>query len=101
MTNSPPSPSHGINHATLTHIVLAGNFREYRHWLLASGVPTEKTLYVGDQTSLYIIPADLTGEKGIKVVIVGTFHLRKDRNEILDMVRVRFPRTTPENHSTS
>lgn len=90
MTTPPPNtpPSHGIdkNKEPLKYVVLAGNMREFQIWLAENRISRNEALYVSNSQVLrarYFEPPT-------KVIIVGTFHARKDSQEILAMVRTQF-----------
>lgn len=85
----PPTPPHGIQRRTLKYIVFAGNYREYRTWQLATGNGAEDSLFVASPTNL----TSLKAGGDYHLVFVGTFHLRSDREEIMEAARERFPNT--------
>lgn len=86
---TPPSSKHGIERTNLKYIVFAGNYREYRTWQLTTGNGAEDSLFVASPTNLTSLKAD--GD--YHLIFLGTFHLRKDREEIMEAARERFPNT--------
>lgn len=86
MTN--PNPEHGIDPQRLKYLVFAGNFREYRQWALTTGNLSGRALYVAHPENLMGLNAETNPD--LKLVRIGTFHLRSDAQEILDIVRSRF-----------
>lgn len=81
--------THGIDRHPITFIVFAGNYREFRTWQLASGVRTEHALFVANPTNLSSLKLD--GD--YHLIFVGTFHLRKDKDEIMAAAHEKFPNT--------
>ena len=96
MTPPAPKPKHGIQRNPPTHIVFAGNFKEFRQWQLTSGVKNGDALFVADASNLQ----GFMGGEGLTLVRYGTFHLRPDVASIMNEVRARFPDARWEDNTT-
>ena len=81
--------THGIRPEKLKYLVFAGNFREYRQWMLTKGVLVEQTLFVTSPENLNRVS---TADSDLVIAIVGTFHLRSNSQELMDTARKMFPR---------
>lgn len=81
-----PTPPHGIQRSPIEYVVFAGNYREFRTWLLASGVSQETALFVADKSNL----TPLKGKK-VNFVSIGSFHLRPDFKMIMEYARSIWP----------
>jgi len=82
----PSPPTHGIQRHPLKYLVFAGNYRQFDLWREAQKIPEGEALFVAS-------PSNLLGRKGeFTLVKVGTFHLRPDAQEIMEAVRMKFPK---------
>lgn len=74
--------NHGIDREKISYLVLAGNFREFTIWKENNKIPVTAALYVSTPNVLYgiSIPPDT------RVVRVGTFNLRPDAQDILNVL---------------
>lgn len=92
--DSTPPPKHGIDPASLKYVVLAGNMREFHQWQQRYQVQGGEALYVTNPHIL--LGRNFTENPDLRLIIIGTFHLRKDTDEILDELRTRLPGKAPE-----
>lgn len=84
-----PQPKHGIQPTTLKYLVFAGSFREFRVWALSNSIKNGEALYVAHPTNLSTLPPNVD----YRLCFVGTFHMRTDKDEILEAAHERFPNT--------
>jgi hypothetical protein len=84
--------THGIDRSPnqLKYLVLAGNIREFYVWQADNQVRGAEALFVSNSQMLRARKFPPT----IEVVMVGTFHLRQDHKEIMDMVKERLEPTS-------
>lgn len=84
--NTPP-PRHGIDRTPIRFLVLAGNLREVHNWQDENEIPQGAALYVSGPEMLRGM--QFKGDE-VDVAVIGTFHLRKDAIEILDVMKTVF-----------
>jgi len=82
-------PQHGINRHPLKYLVFAGNIREYKQWERERAIPYGESMFVAHSTNLHGISTE--NAEALTYIIVGTFHLRPDAQEIMAAARAVRP----------
>lgn len=79
---------------TPKYFVFAGNYREFANWRNESAVKYEDAVFVNDPTVLLGLSENYLDENGATFIIIGTFHLRKDAKQLMEVARA-YRLTTP------
>lgn len=83
----PPHPPHGIDRNPIKYLVLAGNYREFRNWLMDNEVHPQDALFVNNASVLW-------GRKfqpeETSLTVLPSFNERADAEDILQIARTRF-----------
>lgn len=88
-------PVHGLHRANVKYAVFAGNFREFYLWQEHYQVRGSEALFIAERGNLAALQATLSeGVDPPTYIIVGTFHLRGDFQELMELARDLRPEAT-------
>jgi hypothetical protein len=80
---TPSTPSHGINRQPITHLIFAGNFKEYLFYIKEHRIHPLAALFVTGTDTLHASLS--TEERPLYTVFLPLFWKRSDARQLYDV----------------